>query len=262
MPFVDSDGTRIAYTDSGGSKPPVIFSHGFLMDATMFRANVAALSDSYRCITWDQRGHGDTGFIAEAFDYWRSARDLLNLMDYLDVTSAILVGMSQGGFISLRAALLQPERVDALVLIDTRSGVDAPEVVAAFEQVDAEWSANGAKNMKENLAHLLGLMNTSDYWFEKWDRIGTSELSSSIDALARRDDITDRLSEIAMPALVIHGEADVAIDSEHGRLLAQALPECRGFYLIPNAGHAPNMTHPEAVNPLIREFLSTVFTPS
>jgi len=254
--YISADGHRIAYADTGGSKPAIVFSHGFLMDATMFEANVEMLRDTFRCITWDQRGHGETGFVPGTFDYWHSAQDLLGLMDALDIASAVLVGMSQGGFIAMRAALLQPERVEALVLIDTRAGIDAPEVIKAFEELDAEWAANGAKNVKDSMAHLLGLGEMRAEWFRKWDRIGTDELATSIDALAHRDDITDRLNEIPQPAIVIHGEADVAIDPEHGRALAQALPGCREFYLVPGAGHAPNMTHAELVNPLIRAFLT------
>jgi pimeloyl-ACP methyl ester carboxylesterase len=256
MPSALIGDQTIFYEDTGGSKPVLVFSHGFLMDRTMFDANVAALRDDYRCVTWDQRGHGRTGPAQEPFDYWDSAHDLLGLLDRLEIPLATLIGMSQGGFISLRAALLAPQRVERLVLIDTRSDVDAPDVLDAFRALDAEWRSNGAANVKHDLAGLLGLGATAAAWFEKWDRIGNDDLALSIRALVERDDITACLPDIRQPAIVIHGEADVAIDPVHGRALAQALPECRGIFFIPGGGHAPNMTHPELTNAVLQRFLA------
>lgn len=255
MPHVRVNGQTIWYEDSGGNEPPVVFSHGFLMDREMFAENIAALVPAYRCIAWDQRGFGKTGAVADAFTYWDSAADLLGLLDHLGIARAALAGMSQGGFISLRAALLAPERVSALVLMDTRSGIDAPETIAAFDGLDAEWRANGAQNVKPNLGGLLGIAHAPGAWFAKWDRIGREELHHPIAALAGRDDITGRIPEIEAPALVIHGDADVAIAFEHGAALAAALPNGEPIVAVPGAGHAANMQSPEPVNAALLEFL-------
>jgi 3-oxoadipate enol-lactonase len=255
VPIAHVNGQSIWYEDSGGDGPPVVFSHGFLMDREMFAENIAALIPTYRCIVWDQRGFGKTGPVEAAFTYWDSARDLLALLDHLGIARAALGGMSQGGFISLRAALLAPERVSALILMDTRSGVDAPEVIAAFGGLDAEWRANGARNVKANLAELLGIAYAPDPWFAKWDGIGTEDLHFPIAALAGRDDITGRLSSILAPALVIHGEADNAIAFEHGGALCAALPNSGALVAVPDAGHAANMQRPELVNAGLLAFL-------
>jgi 3-oxoadipate enol-lactonase len=255
MPSARVNGQTLWFEDTGGTGPVVIFSHGFLMDREMFRDNVAALAPAYRCITWDQRGFGRTGPAENAFTYWDSANDVLALMDYLAIERAVLAGMSQGGFISLRAALLAPERVNGLVLIDTRSGIDAPEVIAAFAGLDGEWQANGARNVKDGLADLLGISHAAHDWFPKWDTIGNADLHHSISALKDRDDITDRLSAITAPALVIHGAADKAIAFEHGSALRDALPNAVELVSVPGAGHASNMQFPDVVNVALREFL-------
>ena len=60
MPVADVNGQSITYADSGGDGPAILWSHGFLMDHTMFDAQVEALADRYRCIAWDERGFGGT----------------------------------------------------------------------------------------------------------------------------------------------------------------------------------------------------------
>jgi pimeloyl-ACP methyl ester carboxylesterase len=110
------NGIDLAFQDSGGKGPVVILSHGFLMDHTMFDAQVAALTPKYRVITWDERGFGGTLATSE-FTFWDSANDVLGLMDHLGIDSAVIGGMSQGGFLSLRVALTAPSRVKALSLL-------------------------------------------------------------------------------------------------------------------------------------------------
>jgi 3-oxoadipate enol-lactonase len=249
------NGRSLWFEDTGGDGPAVVFSHGFLMDREMFADNVAALVPDYRCISWDQRGFGLTGPVDAPFTYWDSAHDLLGLLDHLGIERAALVGMSQGGFISMRAALLAPERVSALVLIDTRSGIDAPEVIEAFAGLDAEWCRNGAQNVKHDLAGLLGVAFASERWFPKWEALGNEDLHHPIGALKDRDDVTARLKEIVAPCLVIHGDADKAIALEHGAALRDGLPNCENFLAVPGAGHASSMEYPDVVNAALRGFL-------
>ena len=97
MPHADVNGQRLFYEDSGGEGDVIVFSHGFLMSHAMFDAQVAALSDRWRCVAWDERGHGQTVTTPDPFTYWDSADDLLGLLDHLGVERAVLAGMSQTG---------------------------------------------------------------------------------------------------------------------------------------------------------------------
>jgi 3-oxoadipate enol-lactonase len=158
----------------------------------------------------------------------------------------------------MRAALLEPERVKALVLISTRSGTDAPEVIANFQQLRAEWLTNGCTNVKGMLGELLlGKERAVPApWFAKWEQMTKQSLAYPIDALAGRDDLTPRISELRCPSIVFHGEADIAIDVAHGAALAKALPNCKAFIRVPGGGHTPNLTHPDLVNPPLIDFLA------
>ena len=262
MPFVDLEGHhRIFYEDTGGDKPVIAFSHGLLMDRTMFAPQIDALQDHWRCIAWDERGHGETGQIAELspFTYWDSARDLAALLRHLNVDHAVLVGMSQGGFLSLRCALLFPELVRALVLIDTQAGPEDPEQMVGNRALGDFWLQNGpSESLIDNAESVLlgeGFSGAA-VWREKWWHFTPRHFLECLNTLGEREDLTHRLGEIAVPALVIHGDADVAIPLSKAEELAQGLHA--QLVVVPGAGHAANLTHPEPVNAAIVEFLAAV----
>ncbi|MEC7579944.1 MAG: alpha/beta hydrolase, partial [Actinomycetota bacterium] len=116
MATAEINGIEINYRDTGGDGPVVLFSHGFMMNHTMFDAQLEALAPDYRCIAWDERGFGGTPATGP-FTYWDSANDALAILDHLGIEQAVFAGMSQGGFLSMRAALTAPERVSGLIFI-------------------------------------------------------------------------------------------------------------------------------------------------
>lgn len=257
MPYAEVNGQRLRYEDSGGDGPPVMLSHGFLMDREMFAPQVEALSPEFRVITWDQRGFGETGFDRRPFTYWDSARDAFGLLDHLGLDQAVLGGMSQGGFLSLRAALLSPERVRALVLIDTQSGVEDPERLPAYRQMSETWLQVGPVDdlMNAVASLIIGDPVVNETWIAKWRELPRENIGPTSDCLFDRDDITDRVGEITCPAISFHGTADASIEIEKGEQLCRALTGCRGLVRVEGAPHAANLTHPDAVNGPLLEFL-------
>jgi 3-oxoadipate enol-lactonase len=260
MPYAEVNGQRIRYEDSGGDGPPVIFSHGFLMDREMFTPQVAALSPEFRVITWDERGFGETEFDGQPFTYWDSARDCLGLLEQLGIDQAVLGGMSQGGFLSLRAALLAPERVRALVLIDTQSGVEDPERLPAYRQMQQTWLEHGPIDdlTAAISALIIGDPVVSEPWIAKWRELPREAMMEPTETLFNREDIGDRLGEIACPAIVFHGTADVSIELEKGQALCAALSGCRGVVVVEGAPHASNLTHADQVNGPLLDFLRSL----
>ncbi len=260
MSYADVNGQRLRFDDTGGERPAVIFSHGFLMDRTMFAAQVDALAPEFRVISWDERGFGETEFDWQPFTYWDSARDCLGLLDHLDIDQAVLGGMSQGGFLSLRAALLAPERVRALVLIDTQAGVEDPERLPQYRQMRETWLQVGPVDELANaIADLIiGDPELNAVWIEKWRKLDRESMKEPGECLFTRDDITDRLGEIACPAIVFHGTADRSIEIELAEQLCSGLPGCRGVVRIEGAPHASNLTHPDEVNEPLLEFLRSL----
>ena len=266
MPTAAVRGAEIAYDDTdpdGSDKPVVILAHGFLMDRSMFTAQAAALSATHRVITWDERGFGDTAYDGEPFTYWDSAADCLGLLDHLGVAQAVVGGMSQGGFVTLRAALSAPDRVRALVLLDTQAGQEDPEVLPLYEAMVEDWTTNGPSDeLATTVAGIIlgGPEQVPDAitreWIAKWQSRPRELLGQPARTLFDRDTVADRLGEIGAPALVVHGTADAAISMDKADALAAGLSGCDGVVAIDGAGHAANVTHPDEVNAALTAFLA------
>ena len=257
MSFAEVNGQRIRFEDSGGDGPPVVLAHGFLMDREMFAPQVEALAPEFRVITWDERGFGETESDGEPFTYWDSARDCLALLDHLGIERAVLGGMSQGGFLSLRAALLEPARVRALVLIDTQAGTEDPARLPAYRQMQQTWLEVGpVDELAQTIANLIiGDPALNEQWIAKWRELPRAAMQAPGDCLFERDDISDRLGEIACPALVIHGTADMSIEIERAEKLCAGLAGCAEVVRIEGAPHASNLTHPAEANAALLDFL-------
>jgi 3-oxoadipate enol-lactonase len=257
MPHAKINGQNIYFEDSGGSGPPVILSHGFLMDHEMFAPQLAALAPEFRVITWDERGFGLTEFDGKPFTYWDSASDCLGLLDHLGIDRAVVGGMSQGGFLSLRAALTAPERVRALVLLDTSGDVEPPETLAANQGMLDMWRSVGPVDQLANAVAALIINDPveNERWIAKWRAAPKELIVEPGRCLAGRDDISPRLGEIACPAIAIHGEEDHGITIDRAEAMAAGLPGCGDVVRIPGAAHAANLTHPDLVNPPLLAFL-------
>ena len=256
MSVANVNGQSINYVDSGGEGLTVIFSHGFLIDLTLFDQQVAALKDDFRCIAWDERGFGETP-VEEPFSYWDSADDAVALLDHLGIGRAVFVGMSQGGFLSLRAALAHPDRVAGVVLIDSEAGASSEEQIEGYGAMFAQWQiAQPLGELGQTVAGMIiGDSKLSAEWIAKWEARDRSTLHHPTQTLLFLDDFTDRMGEVNCPVLIIHGEEDQAIPIETAEALAELLSDCRGLVSVPGAAHAPNMTHPETVNDALEGFL-------
>lgn len=259
MPHAEVNGQKLFYEDSGGDGEVVVLSHGLFMDHTMFDAQVEALGGSWRCLAWDERGHGQTVSTTDPFTYWDSAEDLLGLLDHLGVESAVLAGMSQGGYLSLRAALTAPDRVRALVLIDTHSGTEDPAKLPDYQALIDAWTGNGGP--PPEVMDIVGQIVIGPghaemaVWKERWAAMDPEVVRQVYTTLiSREDDVASRLAELTMPSLVIHGALDAAVELATGEAFAEALPDAE-LVVVDGAGHASNLTHPEPVNAAIAAFL-------
>jgi pimeloyl-ACP methyl ester carboxylesterase len=257
MPYANVNDQRLYYEDSRGSGPAIVFSHGILLDGSMFAPQVAALRSRYRCITWDERGHGNTaGETLEPFSYYDSANDLAALLTFLDIKSAILAGVSQGSFLGMRCALTHPERVRALILIAAQTGVDDEATLQGYKTMLDAWIASQPEEVGTTFEQLIfgpGWPGAAT-WKERWRNMTAPNLLACFDALARRDDIGDKVSALHVPTLIIHGDTDLAIPLAKAQAMQRSIPKAE-MVVIEGAAHSANMTHPAQVNAAIEAFL-------
>ena len=263
MPIAQVNGQGLSYEDSGGTGPALLFMHGFLMDQSMFDPQVAALAPRYRCIRFDARGFGQTQWDGHPFSLYDTAADAVGLLDCLGIQQATIIGMSQGGYATLRLALRYPERVKALVLMSTQAGADPEEGKAQFYGMRDTWKSVGpVPPLVEGVMTLIigPQSETAALWQEwtpKWQARTGDQIFHAMNNLLDRDDITPaQVGQITAPALVTHGDADLGMPIELGEQLAQHLPNCKGFVRIPGAAHAANLTHPQIINPPLVAFLA------
>ncbi len=260
MPYLMHNGQSLYYTDAGHGSIAIVFSHGLLMDQDMFHSQIEFFKDKYRCIAWDERGHGQTASESiELFNYYDSADDLVAILDTLHIDKAILVGMSQGGYLSLRCALKYPDRVSALVLIDTQAQLEDQEKLGHYQQLIDDWINNGlTQEVSDFIASVILGDNAPErfLWQEKWKGWKPHNLAASFNALIDRKDISDDIEKLNLPALVIHGENDIAISLDRAKDMATRLNA--ELAIIAEAGHAANLTHAEPVNKIMANFIDTI----
>lgn len=249
-----------------GSGPAVVFSHGTLMDATMFEPQLDFLSDRYRAIAYNSRALAGPNNLHTLDDLVEDCRDML---DRLGIERCVLAGMSVGGFMAIPFALKYQERLDGLILIDARANSYTPadqiEFSARFDQLNvdgmvprdfAEWAAPycfGETTYARN-------KELPDYWVHQWvTTIPARAVYHQARSWVNKSDLTEQLLRIDVPVLVVHGEEDVPIPIENAQAMVEALPTVT-FARIPEAGHSSNLENPGAVNDAIGRFLTTIYS--
>jgi 3-oxoadipate enol-lactonase len=255
---------EIAYDDHGIGLP-VIFLHAFPLNRSMWTGLASALlkEQRYRLVTADLRGFGESTINNAVSTMELFADDVAGLMDTLGMRQAILCGLSMGGYAALAFLQKYPQRMNGLILADTRPGVDSDEVKANRERVArlAETRGNGA------IADLHIPKLLSDHTRRNHPEVEAqirrmiaaatpSGIAAASRGMAQRADLTHLLSTIAFPTLVIVGELDTLTPPEMVREYTAKIPAAQ-LAVIPHAGHLSNMEQPEAFFAVVRNFLAT-----
>lgn len=261
MPTVQSGNQRIAYQVSG-TGPPVVLGHSFLCSGTMWRHQVPALAERYRVLNLDLRGHGKSGQVAAPFSLYDAVADVVAVLDEEGIDQAVWCGLSIGGMVAMRAALTCPERVRALILMDTDAGTEVPLAKLKYRAMGAGARLMGLKPFLGPVAQLMFGPTTHrdrpDLVQELRRELATLHVPSilhGLDALLRRDSLLDRLDRIRVPALVVVGAEDRSLKPPVSRRIHERLPDSE-LVEIPGAGHLSALEQPEAVNRAVLDFLS------
>ena len=265
--FRTSDGVRIYYEEHGAGRP-LLLAYGIGGNAQMWEPNVEALARHCRLVLWEPRGHARSESPEDparvTFSHW--VLDLRDLLDHLGLAQAVVGGLSLGGGIATRFTLAHPERVRALVVVDSSSAAGLPLSVdnlvmrARSIKVTLEGGmdamAEFAIASNPNVAGRLKLdPSARQEIFDYYRLLTPVGYANSLRALLQMDYITDRLAEIAAPALLVCGDEDPSLGPM--RVMEQKMKDSR-FVLLSPAGHFANRDQPEAFNTAVREFLAAL----
>ena len=252
MPKLNRDGINIHY-EVHGSGPPVLLTHGYSSTAEMWQGQIAALSKHHKLVLWDMRGHGRSDYPDDAAAYSEAAvvADMAALLDEVGAETAIVGGLSLGGYMSLAFYRAHPERVRALLIIDTGPGFKKDEARDAWNRRALE---TGDRFEREGLA---GLQLASRERSSVNHRDATGLARAARGMLTQRDArVIESLPEIKVPALVVVGADDTPFLAASDYMAAKIPGAAK--VVIPAAGHAVNIDQPQAFIDAVLPFLDSL----
>lgn len=251
----------ICYDDLGNSDTPIIFIHGFPFDKSSWQPQMDFLESTHRVISYDIRGYGKSTPGKETPGIRLFADDLINFMDQLEITNAIICGLSMGGYIALNAVTRFPEKFKAIILSDTQCIADSPETKVKRQNSISQVTSGGSREFIEGLINNLFCKETLQQNQTLVDKIRTimlttnaATITGSLNALAQREDMCSSLTDIQVPALIICGKEDVLTPPAKSEQL-QINIDNSTLRIIDKAGHLSNLEQPDQFNKHLNEFI-------
>jgi 3-oxoadipate enol-lactonase len=252
----------VSYTDEGADNLPVIiFIHGFPFNKEMWDKQVEVLKENFRVIAYDVRGHGNSWSGTDDFTIELFVKDLLSLMDALEIEKTVLCGLSMGGYVALKAMENHPNRFNALVLCDTSCKADSPEAKKKRMKAIESIRENGIEkfaddSLKNFFAHESFITKRNVIAEVREKMINTTEKSviKTLLALSKRKETCTTLLKIKVPVLILVGKEDKITPPEAAQFMNENI-NGSVMSVIENAGHLSNLESPDQFNEQLKKFL-------
>ncbi len=257
--FAPVDGCRLHY-EVRGAGPAIVLVHAGLWDLRIWDDQMEAFAKGHTVVRFDLPGYGRSEFPDRPFSIRGQIADLLR---FLDVSSAAVLGCSIGGQIALDFTLEHPDMVDGLVLVAAgMSGDDTPddaEMIKVLEEAEEAFKAGDLGRMVDlQLQVWTPLRTDPDVDRRIHDIAMDNRRVDTLDwSLSQRLDppAAGRLREVRVPTLVILGEHDAAVIAVMGEKMARGIAGARKV-VIEGADHLPSLRAPEEFNRIVLGFLS------
>lgn len=251
---------RIGY-EITGQGPAILLGHSLLCSTRMWDGVAPELEKTHTVINIDARGHA-TSTAPGPFTLDDLAHDWLAIMDNEGLQSAVLCGLSMGGMTSMRAALIAPERVKAMILMDTSADPEIPlrrveyagmlELLLRFGHIDMLYGVVSKIMLSRTTIRERPQMARD--LFPVFKQHDPHQLQHAVRAVIHRHDIISRIPEIHIPSLILVGEEDTATPPFRSERIHKALPKAT-LTKIPAAGHLSALEQPTIVTGHILQFL-------
>ena len=265
MSTIKVNGVELFYKESGSGPETIVFSHGLLMDHTMFEAQRAAFEGRYRVVAYDHRGQGQSADPGSGYDMDTVATDAAAFIEAINAAPCHFAGLSMGGFVGMRLAARRPALIRTLTLMNTGAqkeaaqsrlryaflaqlvkligtapftGIAVQELFGkstrsstdpAKQKMLAEWTAKLRSRPKNAAYALMGVMNRPEF-------------------------SAGELAAIRCPTLIITGEDDTAQPPRNSEKLQAAIRNAR-LIRVPACGHSSSLEAPQEVIAAMRELV-------
>lgn len=263
MPRIVTGSSRIEYSERGPLRGPLlVFAPGLLLPSQCWDAQVEALSKSFRCVTFDFRGHGSSR--------GRGHCDMSDLTDELDAVlqetakkPVHFIGHSLGAYAVLPLASRAPERFASLSLVSASISAEEPHVAHNFLSLAKHWGRKGIAGQEERLINTYFSPESLNaetgeeivsLWLESVQQAPHKETREVIKAVANRYGMPVEASTIRVPTQIITGTEDVLNPVDRAERIHRIIPDSR-MHLIPQVGHALPWEAPAELSSLIRAFI-------
>jgi pimeloyl-ACP methyl ester carboxylesterase len=265
MPSVDASGTELYYERVGEGEPLLLIQGMSATHMAWGRPFLEQLEQSFDTIVFDNRGMGRSGQAELPFGTADLAADAIGLLDALEIDTAHVVGISMGGMIAQELALAHPERIRTLTIGASYCGGPAGTLMAPEDlQMLGVAYASG---QPEQVFRAMWEINLSPGFRAEDSRFAAfAEMGSALPApqpvvlqqmrACAAHDTHERLAQISLPTLVIHGDADRLLGYDNGREIAGLVPDAR-LETLEGVGHMFWWEQPEHSAELVREHALT-----
>lgn len=251
--FQTEDNRFISYTDIGHGRP-IILIHAFPTDRRLWEPARKEIEDVFRdsyifrIISIDLWGFGQSSSAnGQAITMADYASEVSQLLDYLDIKSAVIGGESMGGYVALAFLEKFPKKVEGLILSGTQSIADSPETKAKREETAVEVIEHGTDNLINEFITKALSPEASEktkmflkHVLEKQDKMA---IASALRGMALRDDTSNLLANSSLPVLILTGEKDMLISPQQSQNM-HALAKNSKLVIIPNSGHLSSLEQP------------------
>ena len=266
MPKLRVNGAEIYYEDAGAGPQTIVFAHGLLWSCRMFDAQVAALKDRYRCVSFDFRGQGQTEVTKDGYDMDTLSEDAAALIEALNLAPCHFAGLSMGGFIGMRLAARRPELLRSLILMETSADPEPAENIPRYRQLGMVARYIGLRPIAGRVMPIMfGRTFMSDptraaerkLWQQRMASNDKQGILRALNGVIERKPIYDEIGRVTLPTLILVGDEDVATVPAKAQRIHEAVAGSR-LVTIPHAGHTSSVEQPQAVTAAIEEFLASV----
>ena len=264
--MMSNDGFALRGLVAGSSGIPLLLVHGFPFDHTQWQPQLVGLTHQATILAPDIRGLGSSEGPEEhaLYSMERYAADLVAWMDHMAWESAVVCGLSMGGYIILAMLEAAPERFRGVVLMDTHARADTDEAREgrrrSRERIRREGMAGLASDLLQRVVGTTTLRNRSEVTAHlQWmmSRAPANGVAGALEAMASRPDRTHLLPDIGVPALALVGSEDALTPPDVVRAMAGQIPGAACME-IPDAGHVVSLEAPEATNAALLTFLESL----